>query len=42
MRIAVCISGQPRTWRTAKDNILKYFELDNAQVDFFIHTFIIF
>lgn len=38
MRIAVCISGQPRTWRTAKDNILKYFELDDVQVDFFIHT----
>ena len=38
MRIAVCISGQPRTWRTAKDNILKYFDLPKCEVDFFIHT----
>jgi hypothetical protein len=37
MRIAVCISGQPRTWRTAKDNILKYFDI-GVEVDFFIHT----
>jgi len=37
MRIAVCISGQPRTWRTAKDNILRYFDI-GVQVDFFIHT----
>ncbi len=27
MRIAVCISGQPRTWRIAKDNILNYFDI---------------
>jgi len=39
-RIAVCFSGQARTWRTAKDNILKYFDLSGqeCQVDFFIHT----
>jgi hypothetical protein len=37
MRIAVCISGQPRTWRTAADNIKNYFNVD-AQVDYFIHT----
>jgi hypothetical protein len=39
-RIAVCFSGQARTWRTAKDNILKYFDLSeqDCQVDFFIHT----
>jgi hypothetical protein len=37
MRIAVCISGQPRTWKTAKENILKYFDI-GSQVDFFIHT----
>lgn len=45
MRIAVCISGQPRTWRTAKDNILNYFDLHSVpykteivKVDYFIHT----
>lgn len=38
MRIAVCISGQPRTWFTAKENILSYFDLKEHQVDFFIHT----
>jgi hypothetical protein len=39
-KIAVCFSGQARTWRTAKDNILKYFDLteQGCQVDFFIHT----
>jgi len=24
-KIAICLSGQSRTWRTAKDNILNYF-----------------
>jgi hypothetical protein len=38
MKIAVCISGQPRTWFTAKDNILSYFNLKGHEVDFFIHT----
>lgn len=39
-RVAVCLSGQPRTWRTAKDNILSYFDLSDKgiQVDYFIHT----
>ena len=39
-RVAVCLSGQARTWRTAKENILKYFDLTEAgiQVDYFIHT----
>lgn len=39
-RVAVCLSGQARTWRTAKENILRYFDLKEAgiQVDYFIHT----
>lgn len=39
-RVAVCLSGQARTWRTAKDNILSYFDLEDRgiQVDYFIHT----
>jgi len=37
MRIAVCISGQSRTWRTAVENIKNYFKVD-ADVDYFIHT----
>jgi hypothetical protein len=39
-RIAVCLSGQARTWRIAKDNILNYFDLKDRgiQVDYFIHT----
>jgi len=39
-KIAVCLSGQARTWRTAKDNILKYFDLveQGCEIDFFIHT----
>jgi hypothetical protein len=37
--IAVCFSGQCRTWRTAKENILKYYNLEtDVNVDFFIHT----
>lgn len=38
MRIAVCLSGQPRTWRTAKDNIVNFFNVPGCQVDYFIHT----
>lgn len=34
MKIAVCISGQSRTWFTAKDNIKNFF----GDVDYFIHT----
>lgn len=44
-RIAVCISGQPRTWKTAKENILQYFNTKifperNTKIiiDYFIHT----
>jgi hypothetical protein len=37
MKIAVCISGQSRTWKVAKENILKYFDV-GAEVDYFIHT----
>lgn len=39
-KVAVCLSGQARTWRTAKENILKYFDLTEhgCEVDFFIHT----
>lgn len=37
--VAVCFSGQPRTWRIAKENILKYYTFEkNVNVDFFIHT----
>jgi hypothetical protein len=39
-KIAICLSGQSRTWRTAKDNILNYFNFldENIEVDYFIHT----
>lgn len=43
--IAVCLSGQPRTWKTASDNILNYFNPKiydetgvRVHVDYFIHT----
>ena len=43
--IAVCLSGQSRTWSTAKENILNYFDVKinthkncKINVDFFIHT----
>lgn len=43
--IAVCLSGQPRTWKTASDNILNYFNTKicverniRVRVDYFIHT----
>jgi len=44
--IAVCISGQSRTWRSAKENILNYFNIKEIEqrpgvkvnVDYFIHT----
>jgi hypothetical protein len=40
MKIAICMSGQARTWRTAKDNILSYFNIreKDVQIDYFIHT----
>lgn len=42
-RIAVCLSGQPRTWKIAAPSIVRYFKAakvphDNVAVDFFIHT----
>ena len=43
--IAVCLSGQSRTWRTAKENIINYFDVKinkdkncKVNVDYFIHT----
>jgi hypothetical protein len=46
-KIAVCLSGQPRHWRTCADNIKKFFATNNrmhpetgqiVETDFFIHT----
>jgi hypothetical protein len=43
--IAVCLSGQSRTWRAAKENIINYFDVKinkdkncKVNVDYFIHT----
>lgn len=42
MRIAVCLSGQSRTWKIAYKNILHFFNYsrinENVEVDYFIHT----
>lgn len=37
MRIAICLCGQARTWRTSVENIKHFFHF-NAEVDYFIHT----
>jgi hypothetical protein len=45
-RIAVCLSGQPRNWRSCVSNIKKFFEFDTHHphtrlpivTDYFIHT----
>lgn len=44
-RVAVCLSGQPRTWKNSVENILNYFDIkinnntkQRVHVDFFIHT----
>ena len=42
-RIAVCISGQSRTWEYCKDNILHFYDItehaqDHVEVDYFLHT----
>lgn len=37
-RIAVCLSGQPRTWRVTAKSILSFFANPEAEVDYFIHT----
>lgn len=34
MRVAVCLSGEPRTWKTSVNNIKQFF----GDVDYFIHT----
>lgn len=38
MRIAICISGQSRTWKISSENIKRYFNINGCQVDYFIHT----
>lgn len=38
MRVAVCISGQTRTWKTCLPEIVKFFKAQPVQVDFFYHT----
>jgi hypothetical protein len=42
MKIAVCLSGQSRTWKIAYKNILHFFDYSrinkDIQVDYFIHT----
>jgi hypothetical protein len=42
-RIAVCFSGQSRTWNYCKENIMRFFNIthmgiDSVEVDFFFHT----
>jgi hypothetical protein len=37
-RVAVCLSGQPRTWRTALGNIKSFFDIQGAEVDYFLHA----
>lgn len=38
MRIAVCMSGQLRTWEKCNTNVFKLIDRLNHQVDFFCHT----
>lgn len=37
MKIAVCLSGQPRTFRTVSKNILERFQNSDVEVDYYIH-----
>lgn len=37
-KIAVCLSGEPRTWEHCADNILGFFKSDIHDVKFFGHT----
>ena len=37
IRIAVSLSGMPRNFEQCYQNTLEFFDIDNAQVDFFIH-----
>lgn len=36
MRIALCLSGQPRTWRATRESLLAFFA--GHEVDVFLHT----
>ncbi len=36
MRLAICLSGQPRTWRYTHQTLFKFF--DGHELDVFIHT----
>jgi hypothetical protein len=36
MRLAICLSGQPRTWRYTHESLFKFF--DGHELDIFIHT----
>jgi len=38
MKIAVCLSGQPRSIEYAINSILNFFNVDYAEVDFFCHV----
>lgn len=37
-RVAICISGQCRTWESCYENIINFFQDDECQFDYFIHT----
>lgn len=42
--MAICLSGQPRTWRTAHSNIINFFDIptptgyDDIAIDYFMHV----
>jgi hypothetical protein len=36
MRLAICLSGQPRTWRSTHETLFNFF--DGHELDVFIHT----
>lgn len=38
MRVAVCLSGQPRTYREVARNVREVFEVPEVEVDYYIHT----
>ena len=37
-RVAVCLSGQSRTWKYCVDSIKSFLKDDEYQIDYFIHT----
>lgn len=39
-RVAVCLSGQPRTYREVARNIREVFEAPGVQVDYYIHAWL--